>query len=287
MIKIVLTIIGIVGIVCFAIFLYSWHIVQKSLSAANVPVKETPESYNLKYESRTFKTSDGIVLNAWYVPVKTPKAVVIVVHGYRDVKGSVVKHSTYLHAAGYTSFFIDLRSDDLKTKATLGIQEYKDLQAAYEYMRSLPENSNKKIGFFGGSMGASTSIIAAGKTGTGDFVIANVPFANFKSLFATRLRLEDLHPALLPFVQLANAQELGWDYENYSPDKLIKNINKPIILVSAANDTKVNPQDSKDLFDLANEPKYYWNAENSGHDIYSEHPEIFSKRILEFLETIK
>lgn len=277
----VLVVVSIVLIV----LLFCWYKFYKSLRIAPFPSNKTPKSFNIQYETHTFKTEDNVTLQGWYVPVKDAKAVVIIVHGYLNVKGTVAEHIPYLFKAGYSTFTIDLRSDLPNGKATIGVKEYKDIAAAYDYMKSLPENEKKKIGFFGGSMGASSSIITTGKTGKGDFLIASVPFANYKSLYSQRLKLENLPSILLPFTLLAGIFELGVNYPAYAPDNFIRKIRVPILFIAAAKDLKVDFQDAKNLYAQANEPKYLWTADTH-HDVYREEPEEYEKKVLEFLKNV-
>lgn len=150
-------------------------------------------------------------------------------------------------------------------------------------MKSLPENKNKKIGFFSGSMGAATSIVTAGKSGKGDFVIATVPYANFKTLFAQQLSNEKLPRFLLPFLRIAAVFEFGLRYNTFTPSNYISKINKPIFLMAAKYDEVVNVHDARYLFDLANEPKYFWEADTR-HRVFDENPEEFKKQVLNFLD---
>ena len=271
-------------IILFSV-LYMWYRLHQAMHQPGDPSTETPAKYKLTYETRSFKTEDGVSLKGWYIPVKNPKAVVITIHGYVDTKATIVDHTKYLHDGGYSTFFIDLRSDNKKTKYTLGVDESKDIEAAYDYMKSLPENSNKKVGFFSGSMGAATSIVTAGKSGKGDFVIATVPYANFKRLFAQQLHNEKLPSFLLPFLRIAALLEFGISYYKFTPSNYISNIHKPIFIMSAKYDEVVNGDDAKYLFDLANEPKRFWQA-STHHRIFNEIPEEFAKRVINFLNTV-
>jgi dipeptidyl aminopeptidase/acylaminoacyl peptidase len=275
-----------VSLILLVILGFSWFKLHQELTLGSLMVKKTPDDYGLAYQNRNFTTADGVSLSGWYIPAEHPKAVVIQVHGYRDVRATVLDQTSYLHDAGYTVFITELRSDKPGSKVTLGVQEYKDIAAAYDYVKSLPEDSKLPVGLYGGSMGASTSIITAGKTGKGDFVIASVPFANFKSLFQQRAKLDNLPQVIVPFVRIASFIELGVDYETYSPDRWIGKIHKPIFLISASKDIKVKSQDAKELYDKANDPKYYWQA-NANHDAFKDDPKDYKQEILEFLQTIK
>jgi alpha-beta hydrolase superfamily lysophospholipase len=283
--NILILLLSLTAIIIAATFLYSWYRLRKSLSAPIRPNKDTPATYNLKYSTRHFKTSDGITLEGWYIPAKNAKAVVIVVHGYLDTKATILGHAGYLYKGGYSTFFIDLRSDKKGVKYTFGVNEWKDVAAAYDYMRSLPENKNIKIGYSSGSMGAAAAIAAAGKTGKGDFVIASVPYTNFKSMFSFQISVQKLPLILLPFVQTAALIEFGLKYEDHAPDRNIVKIKKPIFLMSATYDNMVNTNDAKHLFSLANEPKIFWQADTN-HVIFKEDPKEFEKRMLHFLSKI-
>jgi esterase/lipase len=279
-------IILVVLVIILMIFGFSWYKLHQELALSSHVLHKTPADYGLQYQTRDFKTADGVDLQGWYMPVTHAKGVVIQIHGYRDTKATVLDQTGYLHDAGYTTFAIDLRSDKPGTKVTLGVKEWKDVAAAYDYLQSLPENRKLPIGFYGGSMGASISIIAAGKTGKGDFVIASVPYANFSSLFTQRAKLENLPTFIVPFVLLACFPELGTDYISYAPDMWVSKIHKPIFLISAAKDIKVNSQDSKELYNKANNPKFYWQAD-ANHDAFKEEPEAYKQEILEFLQTLR
>lgn len=247
------------------------------------PNQDTPAKHKLKYETKKFTTEDGISLKGWYIPAENPKAVLIMVHGYTDTKASMLDHAKFLHNAGYSTFLIDLRSDYKKNKYTLGVHEWKDVKAAYDFVRSIPENIYKKIGLYAGSMGAATSVIAAGKTNKADFILISVPYANFKRLFTFQLRAQKLPSLLLPFLHLAAIIEFGIKYHEHSADRYIKMIKVPLFLIAAAKDETVNTLDSHYLFNLANEPKTFWLA-NAKHNIMGDIPKELKQKVLQFLE---
>lgn len=272
------------------IFIYSWYELRSSLKLS-VFLKKPILNKGIKLIKKIITSSDGMKISTWYVPSKNPKAVVILVHGYNGRKGenegkaSMLKHAKYFNEAKYSTILIDLRSwgKNIGTKVTLGVNEYKDVEAAYDYAKSLPENKGKKIGFLGKSMGGVTSIITKGITGKGDFVIALTPYASFSSLFSFRIKQKGFYsPFFLPFVKLAAFFELGFNYETFAPINLIKKIDVPIFIVAANKDESVSRTDGKYLFDNANFPKEFWQADTA-HDIFKENPLEFKKKVLSFL----
>ncbi len=239
-------------------------------------------------------TSDNKKIAYWYVPASEPKAVVILVHGYSNPGGktAMIDQVEYLQKAGYSTALLDLRGygESEGNRISLGVHEWKDIEAVYDHLRSLPENKDKKIGFLGVSMGAVSSIITAGQTGKGDFVIASVPYSNFDSLFSVQLRHENLTPTIfLPIMKQAAKTEISQDYQEFTAAKNIAKISAktgsevPILLMAATQDDVVNGADAKTLYDLANQPKEYWEIE-SRHDIHYFHPTEFEEQVLQFLE---
>lgn len=274
-------------LIAISLFFYSWYRlhIKLNLHAENSKIK-LPIGW--KAETQFVTNSDTQKIAYWYFPVPSPKAVILLIHGYDNPGGKpqMLGHAQYLHENGYSTVLIDLRGygESDGNKMTLAVNEWKDVEAVYDHTKSLPENVDKKIGFFGVSMGAATALITAGQTGKGDFVIASVPWMNFFSLFYAQIKAVSLPPTILyPFMILAAPLELGKNYQQFMPYSAIEKIQVPVFLISAAHDEELDSRDPKALYDLANSPKEYWVAD-SRHDIFHEHPEEFKQKILSFLQ---
>ena len=245
-------------------------------------------SKDLKLIKKYLKTSDGIKIASWYMPVKNSKAVLILVDGYKELDEDKVRmfdHAEYLRKAGYSCILIDLRLFDKNdgNKITFGVNEWKEVERAFDYMQSLTENKSKKIGFLGISMGGVISIITKGITGKGDFIIALTPYANFKSLFDFQIRKRGLPSLLfLPILRIVALFELDFNYEYYTAINMIKKVNVPILIISAKHDQIVNSHDAKHIYDKASSPKEYWQA-NTSHGVFKDNPKELQEKILSFL----
>lgn len=275
-------------LIILGIFIYTWYEFHLTLRSRK-KINKTISNKDLKIIKKYLTTSDGIKISSWYIPVKNPEAVIILVHGYREAnadKARMLEHAEYLKKADYSTVLVDLRSfgESDGDKMTLGINEWKDIEIAYDYAKSLPENKGKKIGFYGKSMGAVASIIAKGITGKGDFIVAITPYASFKSLFKFQLQQKNYYaPLFLPLLRLVSFFELGFNYEKYAPINLIKKINVPIFIASAKYDEMIPKDDSKYLFDNANNPKEFWQAPTNHYEIFRDNPTEFQKKVLGFL----
>jgi uncharacterized protein len=287
--KILFVLVGILFLVGVGVFLYTWYRLHDSLAGHVAEDGANVGKYpGLKPETVFFTTSDGVKIASWYLPVKRPRAFVILVHGYEKEKGGkalMLPYADFLTKAGYSTLLVDLRSfgESEGSHITLGVKEWRDVVGAYDYVKGLPEAKNKRVGVLGISMGAVTSLIAAGESGKGDFVVASVPYGSYRSLFDFRVRRDRLYsPIFLPPLLWAANLELGVGFAGYDPVKEIEKIRVPVLLFSASKDMSVPPDDARRLFDLANKPKGFWRAE-AEHDIWVDKPEEFKRRVLEFL----
>lgn len=274
-------------VIFIVLFAYTWFILSTKLrlhaSAATISMPE-----GMSASTQFVKTSDGVKIAYWYFPVTQPKALVILVHGYSNPggKSQMLGVAKFLHDAGYSTALLDLRSfgESEGNKISLGTQEWKDVEALHDHLKTLPENSQTKIGFLGISMGATTSLVTAGKTGKGDFVIASVPFADIDSLYHFQIQAMGYPtPIFSPLVKLAGFFELGLRYDQSAPSSLIQNIHAPILLISAKQDHEVHPEDAVKLFEKANDPKELW-VVDSEHDVFYFHTKEFTQKVLGFLQ---
>lgn len=268
-------------------FFYAWGRLKEQLILHADEADYTfPEG--LSAQTQYIHNIDVQKLAYWYFPVKNPKAVVILVHGYKNPGGKslMLSHAKYLHDAGYSTAILDLRShgESEGEKISLGVEEWKDVVTMYDLMHSLPENQRKKIGYLGISMGAVSALNAQGLTQKGDFVIASVPFANVDSLLQYQIKMAGFNPNLFfPFMKLAAYVELGVDYEKYTPTSTAKNINAPVLIMAATDDGTVNFEDARLVYDQINTPKESI-IFKTGHDVFYHDPEGFKKAVLDYLE---
>lgn len=286
--KLMISFFGILGFLILGSFLFSYSLLSDALSRRYGERMELFGTPRYPYESVRLHSGDGIGLSGWYIPAEAPKAAVILVHGFATygAKAELLPHADYLHEAGYAVFLLDLRGNGESEGqgSTLGVFERRDVLAAYDALRVRPELSGKRIGFFGVSMGAATAIMAAGSSGKGDFVIADVPFADYERLFAHRVVREGYGriPGLSSVLSLTARFFLGFDYDQFEPSRVISSIRAPIFLIWSPQDDVVGSEVGGVLFSLANEPKQEW-ITSFGHDTLHYGYDAYRTRVLDFL----
>lgn len=268
---------------------YSWYRLHKEVHVHASHYVDTPKNNGLDYRDFSVTTSDNLKIRGWYIPVVNPKAFVILLHGRLTKDGGramMISHAQYLHKNGYACLLFDMRGvgESEGNRITLGVEEWKDAIAVYDYAKGLPEAKEKRIGFMGISMGGVVGIVAAGKAKIGDFVIASVPYKSIRSLFAQQVDREKVFPKFIFVWALSFVAffELGPFYFLLDPIRLIHRIKAPILLISAKNDDMVNPKDQWALYEKANKPKEFWLADSS-HHVHGSLKEEFEEKVLTFL----
>ena len=249
---------------------------------------KTPNDYNMSFEDVSFTSQDFVQLSGWYISVKNPKAIVVLVHGRAIKNGGksmMLPIASHLYKNNYATLLFDMRGYG-KSKGSIvgfGSKEWQDVVAAYTYAKSLQEKKIR-IGFLGISLGATVSLIAAGKEKIGDFVIASTPYATHSSLFTYQVEKEHVFPKFIFrwALQLAANIEMGFGYELYNALSFIQNIKVPLFLIAAKKDVLVNPKDAWILYEKASKPKEYWEAD-TGHDIFGQLEDEFIAKVLNFL----
>lgn len=151
------------------------------------PVLGTPADLGLAYEDVTFPSSDGVPLEAWFIPAPGARTAVIVNHPmgftrsglpadqlpWRSVwepSGNAISVDLkpdyrILHDAGHHVLAYDLRSHGLSgaangSLATSGIYEARDVVGSLEYVRRRADTADAAIALFSRCLGASSTFAA-------------------------------------------------------------------------------------------------------------------------------
>lgn len=110
-----------------------------------------------------FRTSDGVVLAAWYAP-GTNGAGVVLRHGSGSTRSSVLGPAEVLARHGYAVLLVDARGhgDSDGRAMDLGWSGERDVAASVTYLRRRPGVEPGRIAVLGMSMGGEEAIGAAG-----------------------------------------------------------------------------------------------------------------------------
>lgn len=128
------------------------HVMRQTVPAADL---------GAAHENVSFRTSDGLELQGWYVPSKNGAAVI----AFPGRSGSQA-HTRMLARHGYGVLLFDRRGEGKSEGDSnlLGWGGDKDILAAIEFLKSRPDVDRGKIGGLGLSVGGELMLQAAAET---------------------------------------------------------------------------------------------------------------------------
>ncbi len=128
------------------------HVMRQTVPAANLGVA---------HENVSFRTSDGLELQGWYVPSKNGAAVI----AFPGRSGSQA-HARMLAGHGYGVLLFDRRGEGKSEGDSnlLGWGADKDILAAIEFLKTRPDVDPGRIGGIGLSVGGELMLEAASET---------------------------------------------------------------------------------------------------------------------------
>ncbi len=278
------------------------------------PVPKSPGDYGLNFEKVEFKTNDGVNIKGWLIPGSLNKLIIMTHVGGLTKYGSTVsyknltklykkeieflKTAEHLHNEGYGVLMFDFRNhgesgpDPNKGIAGVGLEEYKDVVAAMDYVNKREDIKTATIGFVSFCMGANSTIIAMSKEPGAFknvkclFAIQPISMEVFVRTYAGKLFTPAIAKLLLPtvkqFIIWRGAHPLG----KMSPREYAKDIKVPTMYVQARNDPWTDLSDIQSFYEnTPDNPKdFFWIGDTTHRfESYS----FFETRPAKMLEWIK
>ena len=280
-------------ITCISISIYvGWQLTHKDRK----PIIETPSDYGLHYSDMEFVSKDGKTnLKGWVIePFADAKMTVIFSHGYggNRLEGNVPFLPIALRLAneGYRIIMFDFRASGESggDMITLGAKEKYDLLSVIEYAKN---NYPEPIVLYGISMGASTSLLAAGMSEQVKGVIADSPFSDLEGYLRTYMPVWTDLPhfpftylilTLIPMItELEPSESI--------PIEAIENIRpRPILFIHSKDDPSIPHEESLKMYERGKEHSELWLTEKAGHvksfEVYGDE---YINRVLDFLEKLE
>ncbi len=264
------------------------------IETARAAFYETPNKNTPKTRSNCskihFKTADNLYLTAnVYRTDKLPKANIILIHGIRSSKEKYLPVIGLLTQNGYNAIALDLRAhgESEGQYCTFGYKEKDDVSRLITYLQN-KQHLKTKFGLWAHSLGAAIGLQTMANDSRIQFAVLESPYANYKQIMGdySSYFLHFDAPFLDDFLLTRSGEMADFSPDDINPVDVANKIKQPILLVHGLADKKINPNNSRAIYDkLPLGHKKLWLIKNAGHsDIWQVGGKDYFKKVLGFFE---
>lgn len=239
---------------------------------------------DLSAETVAFPSESGGTIHGWLLPHPESRGVIILMHGIRATRLSMLDRARFLHAAGYSVLLFDFQAhgESRGDVISFGHLESRDAAAAVAFVRQ--RFPGQRIGIIGSSLGGAAALLGGGPIHV-DAMVLEAVYPSMEQAVSNRLRMGMGRPGvfLAPLLTIQLKPRLGLTSADLRPVDRIAEADCPILIVNGSRDRHTTPDQARELYDHAREPKSFWLVPGARHvDLDRFAGEQYQKRILSF-----
>lgn len=272
-------------LVLLVVFGGAWYLGGQMSAPARVSVGNCP--LDLACENIQFQSASGATIKAWYLRGSAGRPTIVLMHGLRSNRLALVDRMRFLRSKGYAVLAFDFLGSGESTgdRLTFGYRESLDAEAAVRFARE--RNPEAKLGVIGISMGGAAFLLSKEMPPV-DAVVLELVYPSMEQAIDNRLDKWMFsgarHLSLLLTTQFPI--RLGVSADELRPVANIPRVKVPVLVIGGASDPFTPAEETKQLFDAANEPKQLWIVDGAGHDdLWKFNAREYQSRVLEFFQT--
>jgi dipeptidyl aminopeptidase/acylaminoacyl peptidase len=238
-----------------------------------------------------FSATDGVTLAGWLAIASPNSPTIILVHGFKSTRASMLPWARFLYAAGYNTLLYDSRGCGVSGGWGIGVgaSEPHDILGAVRFLQGYSGLTNKRFGALGVSLGAGDVILAAAREPRLLGVIADSPWADERPQLDRMggLPLGPLAIPALPYEPALVDALAGARLEDANPAQAAAKIApRALLIITSADDhnATTKPTDQARILAAAAQPKSQWAAPSGGHaGAYYAHTTAYQQRVIAFI----
>jgi dienelactone hydrolase len=224
-----LTIVFSIVVVCAS----AWVVESKLVEPENHPV---PLPAGFQAQSVSIPGA-GHSIAGWWVDGGNDSPVVLLLHGVRADRSSMVSRAQLLIRHGFLVLLIDLQAhgETPGEAITLGYRESADVVAAHDWIKdTAPE---RRIGVIGCSLGGASVLLAPQPSGF-DAAVLEAVYPRIAQAVEDRIhiRLGFLAPVLTPLLLMQLQPRLHISASDLEPIRSIGRLGAPVLVVAGSKD---------------------------------------------------
>jgi alpha-beta hydrolase superfamily lysophospholipase len=261
----------------------SWFVAGALVAPSPRVIGDPPRELNAT--AFTLNSDSGSLISGWHTQPNSSNGVIVLLHGIRGSRLSMLDRARMLHDAGYATVMIDLQAhgESSGDVVTVGYLEQHDVRAAVEFARR--EHPNEPIGVIGVSLGGAAALLASPLDI--DALVLESVYPNIHDAIHNRVAaiLGPLStiPASLLLIQLQ--PRLGISPTELRPIDHMPDIECPVCVASGTDDQHTTESETQAMFSAAPEPKHLWLVDGAAHvDLLRDDPMQYRQQIVRFLD---
>jgi fermentation-respiration switch protein FrsA (DUF1100 family) len=231
-------------------------------------------------------SASGSRLRGWLCPAVESRGVVILMHGVRANRLSMVQRARLFRDAGFSVLLFDFQAhgESPGDHITFGYLESRDARAALDFVHlDLP---GQPVAAVGVSLGGAAAVLADPPLDLDALILESVyPTVEEATRNRLRIRFGPLGPPLASLLLAQLEPRLGIPPSALHPIDHIGRLRCPVFVIAGTKDRHTTPAETRALFARAPEPKRLWLVEGAGHvDLERFAGAEYRRRVLGFLE---
>jgi alpha-beta hydrolase superfamily lysophospholipase len=223
-------------------------------------------------------------VEGWYLAGRD-KGAVLLLHGIRSDRRSMIARANFLHRQGYAVLRVDLpgQGESLAPAVSFGLREADGVRAALTWLRA--QAPGRRIGVIGTSLGAA-SLVLCRDCPLPDAVVLESMYPTIEEAVEDRLRMR-LGPLGKPLANLLLWQlplRLDIRTAQLHPIARLPELKAPLLIAAGSADRHTTLAETRRLYAAAREPKSLWIVDGAAHvDLHDYAPGAYERRIGDFL----
>lgn len=209
----------------------------------------TPDSIGLTHEPVKIPTDDGLTLDAWFVPAKDARGVVLFFHGNAGNISHRLQSIRLFNRLRLSTLILDYRGYGQSEGEPSEEGTYRDAEAAWRYLTDQRGIPPKQIVLFGRSLGAAVAAHAAKGRDAGALIL--------ESAFTS---VPDMASDIYWFLPVRWLTRFDYDTE-----AALASVEIPVMIIHSPDDQIIPFAHGRALFAAAREPKRFLEI-NGGHN---------------------
>jgi len=265
-----------------AVLAVPYHLATLLAQPLQHPIGPPPE--HIPLASIEFPSKSGHLLRGWFAR-GSGRGGVLLLHGVRSDRRSMLSRAGFLHGDGYSVMLIDLQAHGESEGEWITFGHLESLDAASAVALFRQQIPNEPIGVIGTSLGGAACVLGEEPLDV-DALILEAVYPDVGTAIRNRLGLRLGAPGVWmePVLTVQIKPRLGIDESSLRPVESITGIRAPVLIVAGEKDRRTTIEDSRRLFRAAPEPKEFWAVPGAAHvDFHRFSPAEYEARVLGFL----